>query len=154
MATTWTTILLLGSVTLGERGRLLWVLPALGILVLPRGARRVIATFRDSLSALRSHPLLVLLGLAALSLAFVAARAPVVFYDAQLYQLGMPVQYLLEGVIRFDPRVVYSGMPMPRIHWSKNQDMSPPKASSATLSMSRATISRLANSCINRCRNS
>lgn len=65
----------------------------------------------ETICSLLEQPLLALALSVAAIIGIVPAASPEIFYDALYYHLGLPLQYLILGEIRWIPGVVHSAFP-------------------------------------------
>ena len=65
----------------------------------------------ETVCSLREQPLLALALFVAALIGIVPAASPEIFYDALYYHLGLPLQYLILGEIRWIPGVIHSAFP-------------------------------------------
>jgi hypothetical protein len=106
---------LLLDATLGLPTWLLWILPLALLALLRRKAwawlrqwQALGAAWKDTHGFARAAA--VLLGALAFC-ALLVALAPPLKYDAQMYHLAMPAEYLRQGRVSYLPEIVMSGMP-------------------------------------------
>ncbi len=96
--------------------RSLWFALLLAALLL-LGARDLLGWLREAGARCRPgpgaarHAVYAALGLATLALGWLFCHVPPVFFDALVYHLGLPQQYLLRGGIAYLPHSHYSALP-------------------------------------------